>query len=157
MPKPSLPLAVVMQWRRLNNRWVDGAWEAWSVLPGERDETAPRILVREPDFVQWLHPGLHLVLHRDEIAGYQFNLTATRPRVFVLWREDDDQGVPIELSASFDEASRWADGGHSVDGVVMPPAVFAWIGAYVEANYRPEPEPRIKPRSFRSPRDRVLG
>jgi hypothetical protein len=47
------------------------------------------------------------------------------------------------------------DGGHSVDGVTMPAEIFAWAGAYVEANYRPEPMQRIKPRSFRHPKDRV--
>ena len=155
MDKPSFPLAVVMQWRRLNNRWVEGAWEPWSVLPGERGETSPRVLVAEPDLAQWLYPGFRLVLHRDEAAGYHFNVTAQDPRVFVLWREDGERGVPLEVTASYDEASRWLDAGHSVDGVAMPREIYAWVGRYVEDNYRPEPEVRIKPRSFRSPRDRV--
>ncbi len=154
MQKPSFPLAVVMQWRRLHHPWVEGAWEAWSVLPGERGETAPRILVEEPDLVQWLYPGFRLVLHRDESAGYHFNLTAQSPRVFVLWREDDERGVPVELTVSFDEASRWADGGHSIDGVAMPAQIFAWVGRFVEENYRPEPEERQKPRSFQRPERR---
>ncbi len=151
MHKPTFPLAVVMQWRRLNNRWVDGAWEAWSVLPGERPDAAPSVLVEGHDLVQWLYPGFHLVLHRDEIAGYHFNVTAQNPRVFVLWREDGELGVPVEVTVSFDEASRWADGGASVDGVAMPAGIFAWIGGYVEENYRPEPEERVKPRSFKRP------
>jgi hypothetical protein len=37
----------------------------------------------------------------------------------------------------------------------MPPEIFAWVGDYVEHNYRPEPQKRIKPRSFRHPKDRV--
>lgn len=154
MEKPAFPLAVVMQWRRLNNRWVDGAWEAWSVLPGERPDPAPRVLVEEHGLVQWLHPGFRLVLHRDEAAGYHFNLTARSPRVFVLWREDEERGVPLEITASFDEASRWADAGNSVDGVTMPVQIFAWVGRYVEENYRPEPEERVKPRSFKRPERR---
>ena len=47
------------------------------------------------------------------------------------------------------------DGGHSVDSVAMPAEIFAWLGDYVEKNYRPEPEKRIKPRSFVHPKDRV--
>lgn len=154
MEKPTFPLAVVMQWRRLNHRWADGAWEAWSVLPGEREDRAPRVLVEGHDLVQWLYPGFHLVLHRDEAAGYHFNVTGQHPRVFVLWREDGERGVPLEVTASFDEASRWADGGNSVDGVAMPAQVFAWVGRYVEENYRPEPEQRVKPRSFKRPERR---
>ena len=37
----------------------------------------------------------------------------------------------------------------------MPPEIFAWVGEYVEQNYRPEPKKRIKPRSFVHPKDRV--
>jgi hypothetical protein len=37
----------------------------------------------------------------------------------------------------------------------MPPSIFAWVGEYVEKNYRPEPRKRIKPRSFIHPKDRV--
>ena len=151
MDKPSFPLAVVMQWRRLRNRWVEGAWEPWGVLPGEREEASPRLLVEGPDLAQWLYPGFRLVLHRDEAAGYHFNVTAQDPRVFVLWHEDGDRGVPLEVTASYDEASRWLDGGHSVDGVAMPAEIYAWVGRYVEENYRPEPEKRIKPRSFQRP------
>jgi hypothetical protein len=42
-----------------------------------------------------------------------------------------------------------------VDSVPMPPEIFAWVGEYVEQNYRPEPKKRIKPRSFVHPKDRV--
>lgn len=154
MQKPTYPLAVVMQWRRLNNPWVDGAWEVWSVLPGEQQDSAPRILVERPELVQWLYPGFQLVLHRDEMAGYQFNLTASSPRVFVLWREDGELGVPLEITASFDEASRWSDGNNSVGGVAMPEQIFTWVGRYIEANYRPEDKKRIKPRSFLRPERR---
>ena len=39
--------------------------------------------------------------------------------------------------------------------VAMPPAIFAFVGQYVEDNYRPQPKVRIKPRSFKHPKDRV--
>jgi hypothetical protein len=47
------------------------------------------------------------------------------------------------------------DGGHSIDGVPMSEEIFTWVGEYVEKNYKPEPKQRIKPRSFRHPKDRV--
>ena len=59
-----------------------------------------------------------------------------------------------EVTVSSEEAGRWMDGGHSVDGVAMPADIFAWLGDYVEKNYRPQPEQRIKPRSFIHPKDR---
>jgi hypothetical protein len=157
MVKPTLSVAVVMQRRALQSRWADCVWEPWSVLPSA-EKGAARLLVEEGAVAQWLHPGFTLVLHRDELEGYYLNVSAPQPRVFVLWRMEGGSGaesaLPLDVTVSSEEGGRWLDGGHSVDGVAMPPEVFAWVGDYVENNYRPEPKKRIKPRSFQHPRDR---
>ena len=155
MEKPRFPVAVVMQRRQLDNRWQSVAWEPRSVIPSIEPKGAPRLLVDEAGTQQWLYPGFELVLHRDEAEGYYLNVSVPGARVFVLWRLDGDQGLPLDVTASYNEGARWLDGGHSVDGVAMPPEVFAWVGDYVEQNYRPEPKKRIKPRSFVHPKDRV--
>ena len=154
MEKPQFPVAVVMQRRPANSRWIDAIWEPYGVLPGYADGE-PRILVQQGGTVQWLHPGFKLVIHRDEAEGYYLNVSSQRPSVFVLWRMEEEQALPLDVTASSEEAGRWLDGGHSVDRVSMPPEVFAWVGEWVEKNYRPEPMQRIKPRSFRHPKDRV--
>jgi len=118
------------------------------VLSSEERSGAPRVLVDEPGIAQWLHAGFELVLHKDEIEGYYLNVSAPQPRVFVLWRMENEMALPIEVTLSSEEAARWADGGHSVDGVAIPPELFAWVGAHVEANYRPQPQQRFKRRSF---------
>ena len=142
-----------MQRRAAQSRWADSLWELHGVLADPGGET--RLLREDGASVQWLHPGFQLVLHKDEIEGYYLNVSAPQPRVFVLWRMEGEQGLPLEVTVSSDEAARWLDGGHSVDGVAMPAGVFAWVGGYVESNYRPEPKKRIKPRSFKHPKDRV--
>ena len=155
MEKPSFPISVVMRRRPAKSRWADWIWEPWSVLPGAAAGGA-RLLVEDAEgATQWLHPGFTLVLHRDETEGFYLNVSGQSPRVFVLWRMDGEQALPVEVTVSFDEAGRWLDGGHSVDGVAMPREIFAWVGEYVEKNYRPEPKQRIKPRSFKHPKDRV--
>jgi len=158
MEKPKKTLAVIMQRRAARSRWAGVIWEPWSVLesdePGEPGGAA-RLLVRQDDYEQWLHPGFELVIHRDEVEGYYMNVSSGSPRVFVLWRMDEERGLPLQVTASYDEGGRWLDGGHSVDSVTMPPAIFGWIGEYVEKNYRPEPKKRIKPRSFVHPKDRI--
>jgi len=154
MRKPSFPVAVVMQRRPAKSRWVDFVWEPLAVLPGEHGDQA-RLLVDQEGLAQWLHPGFTLELHRDEIEGYYENVATADPRVFVLWRMDEERALPLFVTASTAEAGRWLDGGHSVDGVPMPPEIYAWVGDYVEKNYRPEPRKRIKPRSFQHPKDRV--
>ena len=155
MEKPSFPVAVVMHRRPVQNRWIDCVWEPWSVLPGFAGEREPRLLVSDAGVKQWLHPGFTLLLHRDEAEGYYLNVSGPGPSVFVLWRMEGEQALPLEVTVSSEEAGRWLDGGHSVDRVAMPPEVFAWVGDYVEHNYRPEPKKRIKPRSFKHPKDRV--
>ena len=143
-----------MQRRPAKSRWAEFVWEPVGALPGEHG-TEVRRLVEHEDLAQWLHPGFTLELHRDETEGYFENVSAGGPRVFVLWRMDEERALPLFVTASLAEASRWMDGGHSVDGVPMPPEIYAWVGEYVERNYRPEPRKRIKPRSFLHPKDRV--
>jgi hypothetical protein len=155
--KPSFAIAVVMQRRPVKSRWAESMWEPHGVLadPGGK----ARLLRDDGATVQWLHPGFKLVLHKDEIEGFYLNVSAPQPRVFILWRmevrSDADFALPLDVTVSSDEAGRWLDGGHSVDGVAMPAEVFAWVGEYVEHNYRPQPKKRIKPRSFQHPKDRL--
>lgn len=151
-----------MQRRALQNRWASAVWEPWSVLESDEPRGPARLLVEHAGLTQWLHPGFELAIHRDETEGYYMNVSSDSPRVFVLWRMDEDAGapeaaraLPLEITASYDEGGRWMDAGHSVDGVPMPPSILAWLGEYVERNYRPEPRKRIKPRSFVHPKDRV--
>ena len=153
MEKPSFPIAVVMQRRPAQSHWADYIWELHGVIadPGG----APRVLREDGAVAQWLHPGFKLVLHKDEAEGYYLNVSAPHPKVFVLWRMEDDRALPLDVTVSSDEAGRWLDGGHSVDSVAMPPEIFAWVGEYVENNYRPQPKKRIKPRSFQHPKDRL--
>jgi len=151
--KPSRNVAVVMQRRASQSKWIDHVWEPIGVLEGH-DEGAARLLVDRAETKQWLHPGFKLVLHKDELEGYYLNVSASDPSVFVLWRMDGESGLPLHVTVSSEEGGRWLDGGHSVDGLAMPVDIFSWVGEYVENNYRPEPKTRIKPRSFIHPKDR---
>lgn len=144
-----------MQRRPAQSRWADVVWEPHGVVPGHEGE-AKRLIVDRDGVAQWLHGGFEIELHRDEGEGYYLNLTAPDPRVFILWRMEGEEGLPIFVTVSSEEAGRWMDGGHSVDSVKMPREVFAWVGEWVEKNYKPKPfEKRIKPRSFLHPKDRV--
>jgi hypothetical protein len=154
LEKPSYNIAVVMQRRPAQSRWADVVWEPHGVVPGYTG-TERRLLLEHDGVAQWLHAGFKLELHRDEAEGYYLNVVGQEPRVFVLWRMEGDEALPLQVTASSEEASRWLDGGHAVDGVPMPPEIYAWVGEYVEQNYRPQPQKRIKPRSFQHPKDRV--
>ena len=152
---PSRQVAVIMERRALQNRWQSEVWEAIGVLAGYQAGGVPHVIVEQEDRVQWLYPGFRIDLHRSEAEGYYHNVSAKEPRVFVLWRKEDERAVPQFVTLSYDEASRWMDGGEQVDSVPMPAALFAWAGEFVEKYYRGGPRKRIKPQSFLSPKDRA--
>jgi hypothetical protein len=151
-----------MQRRPANSRWAEFVWELFGVVPGHVGSGCS-LLLEQGEVKQWLHAGFSIELHRDEMEGYYLNVSAPEPRVFILWRmeaegveEAQAHALPVHVTVSSEEAARWLDGGHSVDGAKMPPEIFAWLGDHVEKNYRPKPfEKRIKPRSFLHPKDRV--
>jgi hypothetical protein len=154
--KPSFPIGVIMQRRPAKSRWADVVWEPLGVVPGS--STGKKLLLEQAGLAQWLHDGFKLELHRDEAEGYYLNLTAPDPRVFILWRMDADEALPVHVTVSSEEAARWMDGGHSVDGVKMPVEIYAWTGEWVEKNFKPKPfEKRVKPRSFQPLKDRFNG
>lgn len=135
------PVAVIMQCTRLHDRWDTEAWEAHGVV---RDifgaGAAPQVIFEDNDRQQILHPGFVLALYRDEVEGHYLNVSSPEPRVFVQWREHEDNARPAFVTVSYNEAARWMDSNEKVDGVAMPPEIFAWAGAFVEQFYRPEPK-----------------
>jgi hypothetical protein len=155
MNEPSIPIAVVMQRRALQNRWQSEVWEPLGVVLNHAGTGEPSLLVEEGGVAQWLHPGFELKLFRDEAEGYYLNVSSDEPRVFVMWRMEDALAVPKFVTVSYNEAGRLLDGGEQVETVAMPAELMAWVGGYVEENYRPEPKKRNRPKSFMSPKDRV--
>jgi hypothetical protein len=155
MGEPEISLAVIMQRRAIQNRWQSEVWEPLGVVLNHAGASEPQLLVEEGGIAQWLHPGFTLKLFRDETEGYYLNVSSNEPRVFVMWRMEDDLGVPKFVTLSYNEASRLMDGGEQVDNMAMPAELLAWVGAYVEEHYRPEVKKRTRPQSFVSPKLRA--
>src|SRR6267378_372059 len=126
MDLPKKRVAVIMQRRAVQNRWQSEVWEALGVLADYDTPGEARVIVEEAGATQWLYP------------------------VFVMWRMEQERAVPQFVTVSYDEASRWMDGGEQVDSVAMPAGLFAWVGEFVEKDYRRERKKGIKPRSFLS-------
>lgn len=141
----AFPIAVVMERRRLDNRWVDEAWEAVGIVPafGENPATT-RALVTETDRDQYLVGGFTLELFRDEADNYFLNLSSPVPKVFVMWRKEDGAVRPLLVTVSYGEAARLLDSGEQVDGVPMPREIADWVGAFVNLHYKPAPRKKIR-------------
>lgn len=147
-------VAVIMQRRVIHSRWQNEVWEPAGVLTGYAGAVEPRLIVNEQDTAQWLYPGFDIVLQRAEGQGYFHNVATATPSVFVLWRMEEGRAVPHYVTVSYDEASRWMDGGAQVDSVLMPHAMRDWVRDFVERHYHPEPKKRSRPQSFLAPKDR---
>lgn len=156
MHSVSTRVGVIMQRRAIDSRWVSEVWEVAGVLQDYPEDASagPRVLVDLPTFAQWLYPGFDIVLQRAETQGYFHNMTSAVPNVFVLWRMEGTRAVPHYVSASYDEASRWMDGGAQVDAVVMPEAMRDGVRQFIERHYQPEPKKRKRTQSFLAPQDR---
>jgi hypothetical protein len=158
--RPSTEVAVIMRRVRQSNRWQPWRWELAEVVPQEPAFGAQaRCLVRNDDEERWLHPGLTVELFRDEAEGYYLNATTAAPAWFVLWRMDEEGGDaalarPFVVTVSYNEAARWLDAQEKVEQVPAPADVVAWMRAFADAHFVPEPRKRKRPESFKPLQDR---
>jgi hypothetical protein len=146
--RPTQKLSVIVEREAVESRWESHHWQLLGVVPDVGGE--PRTILETPTLMRRLFPGFEVTLFADEAEGYYLNVSSEAPSVFVSIRNDEGAAdpYPFQATLSYNEAARWMDGGEKVDRVVAWPELIAWMGEWVEANYRPEPKKRRKPRSF---------
>ncbi|MGZ5240939.1 MAG: DUF3305 domain-containing protein [Caldimonas sp.] len=158
LPRPAIQVAVVIERESAPNRWEDWRFRiAEVVLQEDAFGAEARILRDDGTLRRTLHPGFMLELFRDQAEGYWLNLSSGAPVWFVVWRIDDEdpsRAWPERVSLSYDEAGRWLDAQERVDNVPLAADVAAWLQAYTDENYRPEPKKRRRPQSFVAPGER---
>jgi hypothetical protein len=141
-PMAEMPVRVEFDRRESASRWQSVSWQLARVVP---DEDGP----------------LFVEAFRDEAEGYYLNVTTPEPSIFVMWRtaDQDDAGGhgehevdpsgsqptgadrpprAVAVTVSYNEASRWMDGGEQVDRVPMPEGMTAWLVDFVNQHYKPE-------------------
>ena len=146
--RPTRHIAIILQREAVESRWETHRWDLLDVVPDVGGEV--RTIVEDGRLLRRLHPGHELVLFRDEAEGYYLNASSEAPSVFISLRMDEATGEPYPFLAtlSYNEAARWMDSNERVERVPAWPELAAWMGEWVEANYRPEPKKRQRPRSF---------
>ena len=148
LERPTRKVAVILERETVESRWESHRWSLVGVVPDVGGE--PRTIMERPGATQYLYPGFVVTLFADESEGYYLNVSSEAPSVFVSLRTDEADGnvYPFQATLSYNEAARWMDGGEKVDRAVAWPELIAWMGEWVEENYRPEPKRRQRPRSF---------
>ncbi|HUP98532.1 MAG TPA: DUF3305 domain-containing protein [Usitatibacter sp.] len=152
---PTQKIAVIVEREAVESRWESHRWQLVGAVPDVGGE--PRTIRETPSTLRRLHPGFEVMLYPDEAEGYYLNASSEAPSVFVSLRTDEATGdmYPFQATLSYHEAARWMDGGEKVDRVVIWPELVAWMGQWVEDNYRPEPKKRQRPRSFEGKEGRL--
>jgi hypothetical protein len=145
---PTQQVSAILEREVVESRWESHRWQLLGVVPDVGGE--PRVIVEGAGRLQKLFPGLPVFLYPDEAEGYFLNVSSEAPSVFVSMRVDEATGetYAFEATLSYNQAARWMDGGARVERAVARPHLNPWMGEWVEANYRPEPKKRQKPRSF---------
>jgi hypothetical protein len=154
----SLRVAVLMERQRQPNQWEAWRFRIDDVVIDEGGFGAtPRVLRDDGRSLLQLHPGFQVALHRDEAEGYYLNLSSGAPVWFVMWRVDDvdpSRAWPELVTLSYDVAGRLLDAQERVDNVPLAGEAAAWLQAYTDEHYKPEPKKRSRAPSFRAPGDR---
>ena len=156
--RPQLDVAVIIERRKQANPWEGFSFRIADVaLDDGAFGSGMRLLRDDGHTATFLHPGFNVALFRDEAEGYYLNLSSGQPVWFVMWRIDEDdlsRAWPERVMLSYNEAGRLLDAQEHVDNVPLPDAISAWLQAYTDAHYRPEPKRRARPASFRPPQQR---
>jgi hypothetical protein len=148
MSAPRFSVAVVVERVPLVNRWVSEQWRVAAVEPDDAPAAPARKQSEDEMHTRWRITGFAIELHRSESEGYFLNISSPEPKVFVMWRDPQADGVdddeikvrPRLVTVSYNEAGRLLDGGERVDAVPLPPEVLAWMRPFVVEHYRPEPK-----------------
>ena len=138
------PVSVVMQHRVIeNNIWLAEQWEVEAVIAGGDgnntaipERTVSRIGTDEEKYI-WNNYQINLF--EDEAESYYFNIVSDTPYVFVVCRDEEEDGelVPFKVSVNYDEASSFMELEEQVFQVAMPAEIYRWVESFVVSNYVP--------------------
>jgi len=136
------PVSVLMRCTQREHRgWSYPAWEVAGLLPDAGGEATPSggAVHAQGGTIDYLWRGLRFRLVRSNAETYWYNLTATRPRAFVICRQDTEGAlVPLTVTLDQDEATRQLEGDGEVFETDIPPEVREAMEQFVMAHYRPE-------------------
>lgn len=139
----NFPVSIVMQHRIIeNNVWLSDQWEAEAVIAGgsNADEIPEKTVSRVgEDEEKYIWVNYQINLFADEAESYYFNIVSDNPCVFVVCRDEEEDGelVPFKVSVNYDEASSFLELEEQVFKVPMPAEIYRWVEAFVVNNYVP--------------------
>ena len=136
-----MPLGVVVRKNPGVTRWAKWSYRVVAVLPGAPHANW-RELRREGEAVEYHAATLTLTLWGAETEAYLANLSDKVPSIYVVLRDDAEDGSPLEavlVTASPYEGQDYADNGDDiVEKVMMPPGLIAWVRDFALEHHQNE-------------------
>jgi hypothetical protein len=152
MHTEALHVGVVMQRRRLDNRWQSHQWRPLEIVADTGLPPGLHCLRDDAADSRWLHTGFDVALYSDEGEGYHLNIDAAVPCWFIMWRMDERDGaefaLPKSVILSYNEAARLMDGGEQVDTLPLSQDMIERVSTFAAEHYRPEAKRKRRKPSF---------
>jgi len=121
-------------------QWRHSGWSVISVLPATNGDVASpasytqvHAAERDQDF---LWRGMWLELFRDGLQAYYENLTGSRPSLFVLCHEQDEEPglAPVSITASLADAEAHMESDGTVLATPLRDPFAGWLANFVLKN-----------------------
>jgi len=143
------PVSVIMQRQQVQHGpWSAPRWEVLGIVAGGHvgDGQKQRTLIRsEAGVEQYLWSGLTVILHKDDVESYRYNLVATTPSLFIICRPEPESDLsPFLVTADFEAAGFSMERDGTVFSAPMPPEIYRWLEQFVVENYVPPEPPKRK-------------
>jgi hypothetical protein len=135
-----MPVGIVLRRSRGVTRWAKHVWRAAAVLPGA-GPASWKVLREAEGVVEYYAATEPLTLYRSDTEAYAHELQAQAPSVYVILRQSAEApGLKVlVVTASPFEAQDYADSAEEiVERVPMPPALRAWVEAFVAEHHEEE-------------------
>ena len=142
-PLVSIPVAAILARKQISRSgWSIVNWDGVAVLAGERFAagTARRQSLHEDQRgAHYLWDGLRLELYRDAAETYWFNLTGTRPSLFIICQEQEGgEIVPVSVTADHADSTSAVEADCKVFAVPIPAEVLPQLEEFVMTHFKPE-------------------
>lgn len=141
-PLARIAVGVVVERRRIENRWIDQAWRPVEVLPGVPDAAPWTLLSDDGQKATFYAGSADIALYRSEADHYRDNLASGAPMIWVVLRPTglDPPYELVVVTADPSEGEAFAQVGTDlVDMVPMPPIVRRAVEAFVAEHYVERP------------------